>query len=867
MIRLPSAIAAEGFRNSVEKKKEKTVEFVGNFALKNRLLYATLIVGLLKLGKYSKIKRVSQMKRILAFMLVVMLILSCFAGCEKNPTPSTTPSTTPTTKPTETAPTEPVDPWAGYETITIAEALTLCEQFVESASTERYYIRGVITEMQNEQYGQLILTDETGSILVYGSYSADGALRYSEMSKKPVVGDEVLYYGTLQNYKGNTKEIQNGRIIDFISNGEEAPAPELPPFDSTLTIAELLALPLADAELTEGRYYVRATVESVTNPQYGQMIITDGKDSISVYGTYGADGSVGYANLEKKPVKGDEVLLYANVKNFKGTMELNSGWIIEFTSPEFDESAYTSMSIADARNTANGTLVKVEGVVAQITYANGMKPSGVILVDGTSSIYIYDGDLAGRVSVGNTITVAASKTMWILADEMASAEKFGYNGCNQLEKAWLLSNDEATTEFNKSWIQSTTVKDIMDTPVTEDITSVIFKVTAQIKEVPGNGFTNFYINDLDGKTGSYAYSQCNGSDFTWLREYDGKICTVYVMALNAKSSSTGCFWRFLPIAVVDEGFDVSSVNIPELGAKYYGATQFLTSYTGNPALELLTSVDAELLGVTGIKLSYSSSDPSVISVDNNVMNCHKSGTATITITAKYNGKTYSEKVTINVSIADQSGEYDSVKDAINAEVGTIVTVKGIVGPSLVNRDGFYLFNDDAMIAVIVNDAAIMETLEVGQEIVLEGMRDLFHNGEGNHAGQIALTGCTVVSNFYGNHEYSTSFFITDKTLADIVGLNISEQHSTEVYVVKATVEFVETAYYSTLNITSNGVTLKLYMSGAGQYSWLKAYTGQEVTLEIAPCNWNNKKDEWRGCVLAVVHADGSKTVNTLNFNN
>ena len=56
------------------------------------------------------------------------------------------------------------------------------------------------------------------------------------------------------------------------------------------------------------------------------------------------------------------------------------------------------------------------------------------------------------------------------------------------------------------------------------------------------------------------------------------------------------------------------------------------------------------------------------------------------------------------------------------------------------------------------------------------------------------------------------------------------------------------------------------MSGAGQYSWLKAYTGQEVTLEIAPCNWNNKKDQYRGTVLAVVHEDGTKTVNSLNFN-
>jgi hypothetical protein len=167
------------------------------------------------------------MKRFLALLMAVMLVLSCLAGCEKTPDPSTTPttpSTNPTTKPTEPKPTEPVDPWANYETITIAEALTLCEQFVETASADRYYIRGVITEMQNEQYGQMVITDETGSIMIYGSYNADGSQRYSEMTKKPVVGDEVLIHGTLQNYKGTTKEIQNGRIIDFISNAEDVPA-------------------------------------------------------------------------------------------------------------------------------------------------------------------------------------------------------------------------------------------------------------------------------------------------------------------------------------------------------------------------------------------------------------------------------------------------------------------------------------------------------------------------------------------------------------------------------------------------------------------------------------------------------------------
>ena len=803
------------------------------------------------------------MKRILALLLAVMLILSCLSGCEKTPAPSTNPGTTPSTTP-ETKPTEPVDPWAQYEIITIAEALTLCEQFVETASADRYYIRGVITEMQNEQYGQMVITDETGSIMIYGSYSADGSQRYSEMSKKPVVGDEVLIHGTLQNYKGNTKEIQNGRIIGFISNAEDVPAPELPAFDSTLTIAELLALPLADGEVTEGRYYIRATVESVTNPQYGQMVITDGKDSISVYGTYSADGSVGYANLDSKPVKGDEVLLYANVKNFKGTLELNSGWIIEFTSPEFDESAYTAMNIADARNSANGTLIKVEGVVAQITYANGMKPSGVILVDGTSSIYVYDGDLAGRVAIGNKITIAASKTMWILESEAGNANKFGYKGCNQLEKAWLLSNDEGKNDFDKSWIQTTTVQDILNTPVTEDITALIFKVTAQIKEVPGNGFTNFYINDLDGKTGSYAYSQCNGGDFEWLRQFDGKICTVYVMALNAKSTSSDCFWRFLPIAVVDEGFDPSSVNAAELAVKLFGTTQFLPSYTGNPALELLKSVDLELLGIKGVELSYKSSNTSVIKIDGNVMNCLKTGTADITVTAKYNGKTYSQKVTISVTISEQSGDYGTVKDAIDANVGDKVTVQGIVGPSLVNQTGFYLIDDTGVIAVLT-DADTLKQLKIGYEVVLEGNR-YFKTKDGAVYGETCLNNVTVVANNYGEHAYSTKSFAGDITVADFYNLDITKDYTTTVFTMKATVVVEETAYYKNILLSDGTNTVRLYCSSANQYRWLQAFAGQEVTVEIAACNWNGK-NYYTGCVLAVLNADGTKTLNTLNFDN
>ncbi len=83
--------------------------------------------------------------------------------------------------------------------------------------------------------------------------------------------------------------------------------------------------------------------------------------------------------------------------------------------------------------------------------------------------------------------------------------------------------------------------------------------------------------------------------------------------------------------------------------------------------------------------------------------------------------------------------------------------------------------------------------------------------------------------------------------------------------VKAAVNLVETTYYSTISLTDGDTKLSLYCSGADQYSFLKAFAGEEVTLEIAPCNWNNKS-YYVGCVLAVRTADG-KVLNELNFLN
>jgi hypothetical protein len=293
----------------------------------------------------------------------------------------------------------------------------------------------------------------------------------------------------------------------------------------------------------------------------------------------------------------------------------------------------------------------------------------------------------------------------------------------------------------------------------------------------------------------------------------------------------------------------------------------MTKYTGNPALELLTSIDSDLLNIQGAKLSYSSSDSAVIKISTTggkiVMNCLKSGTATITVTGTYGGKTYSETVTITVDIPVQEKVYPTVADAIAAQKGETVTVKGIVGPSLVNKTGFYLIDDTGVIAVQTT-ADVMATLKIGQEVVLEGVRHINTKGGTNYYGQTCLNNATVVVNNYGSHSYSTASFKGNISVADFYNLDVTKDFTTSVFTMQATVKIVDGGYSKNIYLTDGTTDIRLYCSSANQYRFLQDFNGQEITVEIAACNWNDKS-YYVGCVLAVVNADGSKVLNELNF--
>lgn len=650
------------------------------------------------------------------------------------------------------------------------------------------------------------------------------------------------------------------------------------------TIAELIAMMPSDGSVTTERYYVRATIKSIDDAGFGAMTIEDPTGTLYVYGTYSSDDAKRYSELDEKPVKGDTVLLYGTIQNYKNkTPEIKSGWIIEFTKgiPSWSEDDYTEMTIGEAREAAVDSLVKVTGVVSRITFANGMKPNGFIIVGDNSSIYVYDNQIAIEVAVGNKITLLAKKTMFIASKEASSAKKFGYKGACQLIDGHLLSNDEATNDLDLSFAQEKTVKEVIETSPSANITSLIYHSNALIKRVQkeGQNFVNYYIDDLDGKTGSYVYTACDGNDFAWMDQYDGKICSVYYTALNAKSTSTGVLFRFLPIKIEDNNYQFDKADAPKFAVEYYGLEQFDTVYSADPEKEMLTSVTSDLLNFGTATLSYSSSNTDLAyfktGEDGKVIfhiNSGTEGTATITVTGHLDGQTdFSKTMNIKITKPVDVSLAVNVKAAIDASKGTELLVKGVIGPSLVNKNGFYLIDETGSLAVVMNSTDEFNGLQIGQTVYIKGKRDLFasaRNGTPSYF-ESCMTGCQIVKNEFGNVDYSTASFIKGKTLADLIALPVTDNyHTAEVYVITAGLKFVSTKNYSNAYLKDGDSEMRLYCTNASsQYQWINSYVDdtKTYTMEVAVCNWNNK-NYYTACLLSITDSNGNKVMNTFNFN-
>ena len=194
-----------------------------------------------------------------------------------------------------------------------------------------------------------------------------------------------------------------------------------------------------------------------------------------------------------------------------------------------------------------------------------------------------------------------------------------------------------------------------------------------------------------------------------------------------------------------------------------------------------------------------------------------------------------------------------VDEAINATVGEEITVTGIVGASLVNKVGFYLVDENGIIAVQVTNE-FMKSVNIGDQIIIKGTRST-----NDKSTMIYIDNPTLITNLYGNHDYSDKSFIKDMPMADIFATTDTAQG----YVVEATIQKVKGDYSTDYYITVDGTDYLVYANNCKGLEFLAPYEKSTVWLDISICNWNGKGNR---VVVHAVHVPDGKVVNENCFN-
>ena len=235
----------------------------------------------------------------------------------------------------------------------VATAVAKCVEIGETQSTEKYYVKGVVSGIKNAtgiaQYGNVdfwITADGSESetkLLVFQCLYLGGEKFTSEDQLK--VGDNVVVYGPLVNYKGNTpetggkgstmivklndKESEAGGSTGELKTEPKGTGTESDPFNAAAAIKK--AQEVGTTASTE-QYYIKGKIVSFKefSAQYGNMsfyISDDGTAELDQFLIFRVLSFGGEKFVSADQLKvGDEVVVKAAVVNYYGnTPETNQG--------------------------------------------------------------------------------------------------------------------------------------------------------------------------------------------------------------------------------------------------------------------------------------------------------------------------------------------------------------------------------------------------------------------------------------------------------------------------------------------------------------------------------------------------------------
>ena len=266
------------------------------------------------------------------------------------------------------------------------------------------------------------------------------------------VGDEVLVYGDLMSYKGNSPQLGQGNYIVELNGGAgdggEEPEPEDPVAPSYLVKASVADF-LAAAESTEVWYELTGEITSIVEGNaYGNLYINDGTGEVYIYGL--TNGWVGSNDKSFESIGlevGDIVTLGTLRGSYNGQpqgggskvpayyishVEAGSGEVEPEPEPEDSVVMVMSVTVADFLAAAEDeTVYELTGTITRIAIAYSSQYNNITyyIADETGETYVYRMSCEGvadplSLSAGDEITVQGKRSSYNGVAQMAQGGKY-----------------------------------------------------------------------------------------------------------------------------------------------------------------------------------------------------------------------------------------------------------------------------------------------------------------------------------------------------------------------------------------------------------------------------------------------------------
>ena len=256
---------------------------------------------------------------------------------------------------------------------------TVAEVIAAEVSDDVWYeLTGTITDVQNTEYGNIVIEDETGSILVYGLTKewngGSNDKSYSEIGLRE--GDIVTLGGTRDEYNG---EPQVGGTAFYISH-VQGEAPEI----LVSTIEDFLA-----AEESEQWYQLTGRITNLEDGPYGNFDLVDETGTVYVYGLKVTADAGNQTFSETGLQEGDYVTLIGKRDSYNGEPQVGGAY-------------YAAMIVTVeeflAAEPGDDQLYHLVGTITNLAASNY---GNFDLVDDSGSVYVYGLTSTPRIGMSN----------------------------------------------------------------------------------------------------------------------------------------------------------------------------------------------------------------------------------------------------------------------------------------------------------------------------------------------------------------------------------------------------------------------------------------------------------------------------------